>query len=102
MSFAHLYAAWPWRAIPNCPGRFVLEGGTSTSSPQDMLGDAISIAEYRSYAAPDLILVARFDDGGLISYAKPDGRYLHTLNTTEGFERKLRALNISHPSLPHN
>ena len=32
--------------------------------------------------------------GGLISFRKDDGRYVHTLNTEEGFARKCRELGI--------
>jgi hypothetical protein len=37
------------------------------------------------------------DGGGLISYARGDGSYLHTLNTPDGFARKLRQLGIPVP-----
>ena len=42
----------------------------------------------------DPVIVTPFDDGGLISYRKADGTFLHTLNTREGLERKLRQLGI--------
>jgi hypothetical protein len=35
-----------------------------------------------------------FEDGGLISYRKPDGSFNHTL---EGLDRKLRQLGIRMP-----
>jgi hypothetical protein len=35
--------------------------------------------------------------GGLISYRRPDGTFLHTLNTAEGFARKLSDLGIELP-----
>ena len=44
--------------------------------------------------AKDPVIVTPFEDGGLISYRKADGMFLHTLNTREGFERKLRQLGI--------
>ena len=45
-------------------------------------------------AARDPVIVTPFDDGGMISYCKAQGLFLHTLNTREGFERKLRQLGI--------
>jgi hypothetical protein len=42
----------------------------------------------------DPVLVARFADGGLISYRRADGTYVHTLNTREGLERKLAQLGL--------
>jgi len=47
--------------------------------------------------ARDPVIVAAFEDGGLISYRQADGRFLHTLNTREGFERKLDQLGIREP-----
>ncbi|MEW6735277.1 MAG: hypothetical protein AB1489_28555 [Acidobacteriota bacterium] len=44
--------------------------------------------------ARDTVIVACLDRGGLISYKRVDGTYLHTLNTAEGFVRKLLALGI--------
>jgi len=35
--------------------------------------------------------------GGLISYKRRDGTFLHTLNTAEGFARKLADLGIELP-----
>jgi hypothetical protein len=46
-------------------------------------------------AAKDRVLVVPLEDGGLISYARADGRVVHTLNTAEGFDRKLSQLGIS-------
>jgi len=40
------------------------------------------------------VIVTPLEDGGLISYRKADGRFLHTLNTREGLDRKLRQLGI--------
>ena len=51
-------------------------------------------SEYRVEAAKDAVLVVELDDGGLISYHRADGSFLHTLNTTEGFRRKLTQLGI--------
>jgi hypothetical protein len=54
----------------------------------------IKISEHRSKAAVDQVLVAPLAGGGIISYRRPDGSFLHTLNNQEGFERKLRQLGI--------
>ena len=40
------------------------------------------------------VVVLRFADGGLISYRKADGSYIHTLNTRDGLHRKLAQLGI--------
>ena len=45
--------------------------------------------------AKDDVLVVPLEDGGLISYRQTDGRLFHTLNTPEGFSRKLHQLGIT-------
>jgi hypothetical protein len=45
----------------------------------------------------DAVLVAKFPDGGLISYMREDDTVMHTLNTPDGLARKLRQLGIAHP-----
>ena len=84
---------WPWRPIPNCPGRFVLSSGRSSLAPSEIAPTG-AMTEHVIAAAPDPIIVTAFEDGGLISYRKPDGSFIHTLNTIEGFDRKLRQLGI--------
>lgn len=92
--FAALKAAWPWEEIRNCPGRFVLETGRTSIAPSDLVGDTASPREFRVPACRDPVLVVRLPDGGLISYRHEDGGFTHTLNTVEGFARKLAQLGI--------
>ena len=49
---------------------------------------------YRVQTARDPVLVVEFENGGLISYLREDGTLMHTLNTLEGFHRKLRQLGV--------
>ena len=44
--------------------------------------------------ARDPVLVVEFEGGGLISYLREAGTLMHTLNTAEGFRRKLRQLGV--------
>ena len=66
-------------------------------SPEQLLGEAVDVSVYRVEAAKDTVLVVTLDEGGLISYQKPDGSFVHTLNTPEGFRRKLLQLGIDSP-----
>jgi hypothetical protein len=91
--FSDLMSRWRWRPIPQCPGRFVLATGPSRVRPETIAREA-GVSEYVVSNARDPVIVARFDDGGLISYRKRDGTYLHTLNSAEGFGRKLQQLGI--------
>ncbi len=60
-----------------------------------LLGSDCHAQAFTSEAAKDRVLVVPLEDGGLISYARADGRMVHTLNTAEGFGRKLSQLRIS-------
>ena len=92
MTFEDLKSRWTCRPIPDCPGRFVLRDAGHVS-PAELVGPGLTLVEYRLDAAPDPVVIVRLDSGGLISYRKQDGTYVHTLNTPDGFARKLRQLN---------
>jgi hypothetical protein len=83
-----------WRPIPGCPGRYVLKGGPQAVSPRDLIGADVIIERFDREAADDIVLVVFVDGGGLLSYAKDDGGFVHTLNTQEGLRRKLKELGI--------
>ena len=92
-SFARLWASWQWRPIRNCPGRYCLVTPNARLPVSALVADtAASI--YRVRAARDAVLVVEFEEGGLISYLREDGTLMHTLNTPEGFRRKLRQLGV--------
>jgi hypothetical protein len=91
--FSELMAGYDWKPIPNCPGRYVLSA-KSIVSPEQLLGADVKVRRFQVSAATDQVLVACLDDGGLISYVRADGTYVHTLNTVQGFERKLLNLGI--------
>lgn len=94
MNFHQLLESWAWKPIRHCPGRFILSGAKADLRPEEVVGEAVDVGVYRVDAAKDIVLVVRLDRGGLISYKKQDGSFIHTLNTPEGFERKLRQLGI--------
>ncbi len=94
LSFQVIRDQWPWRPIRNCPGRFVLPRSEGEISFAQLIGGQLTPRCYQSAMAPDPILVLTLPDGGIISYQKSTGRLLHTLNTREGFLRKLRQLEI--------
>lgn len=96
-SFEQLFKEHDWRPIRNCPGRYVLHETGCHLSQTDILGEASPATEHTVEKAPDTVLVVKLrDGGGLISYRRADGSVLHTLNTTEGFERKMLQLGIEH------
>jgi len=97
MTFDAVKRLGEWMPIRDCPGRFVLHG-----VPQNLtlagLSEEFSGAErFESSKARDAVWVVLLEDGGMISYSRPDGTWLHTLNTTDGFQRKLAQLEIALP-----
>jgi hypothetical protein len=95
MTFEQLRAQWPWRPIRNCPGRYILPRREEPLSFETLLGMPCSPQAFSSSGAKDRVLVWSLQDGGLISYEQPDGHFIHTLNTPDGFGRKLGQLGIT-------
>lgn len=89
-----LIARWGGEAIPHCAGRFVLTAAPPELSPEELVGPAVPLHEFRVAAARDPVVVAQLPDGGLISYRRAAQRFLHTVNTPDGFARKLSQLGI--------
>ena len=71
-----------------------MAAGPVATPPEHMVPGAAGGSEHICVTAKDPVIVTPFEDGGLISYRKADGMFLHTLNTREGLERKLRQLGI--------
>ncbi len=94
MPFSTLRATYEWAPIRDCPGRFILRGVPDHLTISDLLGGNAQVHKFASAAARDTVLVAQLDEGGVISYEHADGTYLHTLNTPDGFARKLQQLGI--------
>ena len=97
-TFNDLWGKHLWKPIKNCPGRYVLEGGPRKITLNDLVGQNIQILEFKIANARDTVLVVEISDGGIISYRKPDGSFIHTLCNIEGFKRKLEQLEIEMPS----
>ncbi len=89
-----LLKRYEWRQIPNCRGRFTMATQQPALSITDLMGEDCQPVEIASVLARDTILIVPLKDGGVISYRREDGTCLHTLNTPEGFRRKLKDLGI--------
>ena len=94
VTFEALKSAGTWKLIRNCPGRFILVTDDNYLSLAVFTGLDIAVKEYRSEKAKDRVIVAVLEGGGVISYKRDDGTYLHSLNTPDGFTRKLKQLEI--------
>ena len=99
-TFDALRARHHWQPIPRCPGRYVLRGTARDLSIEQVAGEALAVREYHVAATPDTVLVALFEGGGLISFRKPDGTVVHTLNTPDGLARRLGRLGIAVDDVP--
>jgi hypothetical protein len=95
MKLEELRSGWDWVPIRGCPGRFLFREGAVNLRPEELVGLDCGLKEFRVAGARDVVVVGRFEGGGIISYRKEDGTYLHTLNTESGLERKLAQLGIS-------
>jgi hypothetical protein len=95
VEFDELMRGRRWVPIRGCPGRFILGGGPVRLRPEELAGPGCEPKEYSVAGARDTVVVVRFNGGGLISYRKAGGEYLHTLNTEEGLGRKLAQLGLT-------
>ena len=97
MTFDTLSTGWTWKPIRNCPGRYRLVGVPADLPVEALVGKEVEVARFSVKTAPDEVLVVPLDRGGMISYKRSNGTYLHTLNDPDGFGRKLRRLGIELP-----
>lgn len=54
----------------------------------------MDIKTFSTDKAPDRVCIVILDNGGIISYKKDDGSFVHTLNNKAGFIRKLEKLDL--------
>ena len=95
MTVRELQARWSWIPMRNCPGRYVLATPDAQVPLAEMVEPGSRVHVCRSPRARDRVLVVPLEDGGVISYQRSDGSLVHTLNTPEGFARKLADLRIT-------
>lgn len=95
---ASLTARYGARPIRGCPGRAVLRVESSVRL-RDLLDPTLPIHSYDELpSARDAVHVARLADGGVVSFRRPDGSWVHTVNTPEGFRRRLARFGLAEPS----
>jgi len=110
--FLALYSQFRWKMIPNCTGRYTCRDHKIVSllTPLKLIestSNRDSFEQYRFTFATDKrkdsIIVIPFSNDkstGLISYIKHDSdsadeiKYVHTLNSPSGFQRKLEAIDV--------
>ena len=108
---ALLQALWcycEWKEIRNCPGRYTVRRRRDLARwpPERLLAAALGAAAPQtslwrhSSSTSDAIQAVRLaGGGGLLTYARSDGKFVHTLNTESGLLRKIAALRVT-PEVP--
>jgi len=98
MDFEKLFNLYSWKEIANCPGRYLLDKDDNqrlkSIPPTVILENQIPIEQFSSDICRDRVHIGKFIDGGLLSYEKSDGSFVHTLNNSSGLQRKMNHLNI--------
>ncbi len=97
LSFQELKANHTWKPIANCSGRYILKYAPRDLSFEDLLGkdkELSRIQEFQTTKTKDTVFVVLFAGGGIISYKRSDGSFVHTLNDNSGLARKLADLGI--------
>jgi hypothetical protein len=98
LCFTKLFELYSWKEIKNCPGRYLLTKEDNQClrliSPNEILNNKVSIQIFSSEICRDRIHIGKLLDGGLLSYEKSDGTFVHTLNNISGLNRKMNHLNI--------
>ena len=97
-AFSELLNAYSWKEICNCPGRYLLTKEDHQRLrfvlPNAILNEQVSIEMFTSAICRDRVHIGKLPDGGLLSYEKSDGSFVHTLNNVSGLRRKMDHLNI--------
>ena len=91
MSVDELLRSGRWTPIPGCPGRWVLR---RAEEALDQVVSADSLMFVTTGATDPVHLLLFSTGGGLLSYSKRDGSFVHTLNTPAGLGRKWSQLGL--------
>ena len=100
LELQRLWQTTSWRSIKGCDGRFTCRDRALTRLSLWALCDTFQldlacavITVRRASEGMDGVEVVRLrGGGGLITYLKPEGTHIHTLNTESGLARKILAL----------
>lgn len=87
LSYWELFSLFRWIPIRNCPGRSVLSEPSKSLTKE--LTRSPTMKKYRFENTRDLVMICSIEGGGLISFVRSDQTVVHTLNTREGFHRRL-------------
>lgn len=97
-----LWDLWNWTEIKNCPGRYVTKKNVEAQQTplQNLIVDRLNVTgRIMSITTDhtDHVETIHFEGGGgVITYCKCNGTFVHTLNTESGYDRKMRALGLEY------
>lgn len=89
--FERVLGLFKWKPIFNCPGRYILRQ-CSKETFKNYYSKLTHLEDIKSPKIKDPTFLYRFESGGLISYRKDNGDFIHTLCNKEGLSRKLEEL----------
>lgn len=95
LDFITLKQAYAWKKIRGSADRLVFTKENGDMDPNQIVAGRAKVRRFDDTTARDLVYVAKIKDGGLISFMRKDGSYIHTLNTQETFDEKLAELGIN-------
>ncbi|WP_013627194.1 hypothetical protein [Rubinisphaera brasiliensis] len=90
---AEVLAKGTWERMDGDQVRWVWKGDRNVS-PRDLLGEQADLQLFPSVSGSGSIAICVLDDGGLVSYEREAGQWLHTLNGVSAFRYKVYELNV--------
>jgi hypothetical protein len=79
-----LWEKWPWRPVPNQPGRYTMRR-VGDGVPPEALCETAGLKNIKPQklkkGAEQIVIVELEGGGGLVTVVNSDGTFQHTLNT---------------------
>lgn len=85
-----LWDKWPWKPLPNAPGRYTMRRVGDGIPPQGLLETAgiKSVKLEKMKRGTETVLLVELEGGGgLVTVVNPDGTFVHTLNTKSSLQK---------------
>ena len=94
LALERIYQREQWRPIPGCDGRYVYRGPRRSSVLENEPHKLVRLRE-ASESEDGIVVGLLRGGGGVLSYEKFSGVFVHTLGTASGLIRKVAALNMT-------
>ena len=82
-----LWEKWPWKCVPNQPGRYSMRR-VGDGVPPEALCETAGITKIKLEKIKKGVVIVELEGGGgLVTVINPDGTYVHTLNTKSSLQQ---------------